>query len=205
MDINKRVEKLRRLMKNKNIDAYIIPNSDPHISEYAPETYKLREFISGFTGSAGVAVVTLDKAGLWTDSRYFIQAENQLSTSEFKLYKMGIDITMEDFLLEEVKDFGRIGFDGELMAYSKYDSLDKKMGTRMLLWDQKLIDEIWEDRPDAPKGEIKILYEQYSGKTPEEKLEILRQMMKVRNVDVTFIGALEDINYLFNIRGSDIE
>ena len=205
MTVNEKISELRKLMKAKNIDAYIVPNSDPHLSEYVPERYKLREFITGFTGSRGTAVITMDKAGLWTDSRYFIQAEKQLSNSEVKLYKMGEDISMDDFLLREVHDYGRIGFDGELMSYSYYENLAKKMETRMLLWDLDFISDLWEDRPLVPNGKINILYEEYSGKTPKEKLAILREMMKDRKVDQSFIGGLEDVNYLYNIRGNDIE
>lgn len=193
------------MMVKRKIDAYIVPSSDPYLSEYLPEYYKTREFISGFSGSSGTAVITMDKCGLWTDSRYFIQAERQLAGSEFTLYRMGTDIDFVEFLLEEVDQFGKIAFDGSCFAYKLYKELSEKMGSRMLIWDVDFISSIWKDRPNLPSEEAFILREKYSGKSCKEKLAILRQMMKIREVDYTFIGALEDVNYLFNLRGHDIK
>ncbi|MDD7305915.1 MAG: aminopeptidase P family protein [Peptoniphilaceae bacterium] len=207
MSIHNRLEKLRKLMKDRNIDAYIIPTSDPHQSEYISDYYKTREYISGFTGSAGTAVVTMDKAGLWTDARYFLQAEKELANTEFHLYKMGIEgeMSLEEFLLEEVREFGKIGFDGNCFSVSDYKNLSEKMGSRALVYDIDYISQIWADRPDLPKNPVWIFDEKYVGESFESKLKRLRDKMDDLGCDYTFIGAPEDICYLLNIRGGDVE
>lgn len=122
MNINQRIEKLRELMKDRKIEAYIIPTSDPHQSEYLADYYKTREFISGFTGSAGVALVTMNEAKLWTDSRYFLQASKELKNSEFELMKMGVDgvPSLLEYLEENVSEFGKIAFDGKNYSVDGY-------------------------------------------------------------------------------------
>lgn len=206
MNIYEKVDQLRALMREYNIDAYLIPTSDPHQSEYLPDYYKTREYISGFTGSAGTAIVTLDKCGLWTDGRYFTQAEKELTNSPFTLYRMGEDIDIYEFLNQEVSDFGRVGLDGKIMSLSAYSELTEKLGERLIRTDLDFISEIWtKDRPSLPKQMAFIHDVKYSGQSVEEKLQILREMMRQRGVDYTFIGALEDIAYLYNIRGQDIK
>ena len=125
MNINQRIEKLRELMKDRKIDAYIIPTSDPHQSEYLADYYKTREFISGFTGSAGTALVTMDDAKLWTDSRYFIQAGKELKASEFELMKMGVEGVPDliDYLDQNISEFGKIAFDGKSYSVEGYKNL----------------------------------------------------------------------------------
>ncbi|MGO3018937.1 MAG: aminopeptidase P family N-terminal domain-containing protein, partial [Anaerococcus sp.] len=144
MSIQTRLEKLRKLMSDRKIDAYIIPTSDPHQSEYISDYYKTREFISGFTGSAGTIVVTMDKAGLWTDARYFLQAESELAHTEIELYKMGIEgePTLEEFLLQEVHEFGKIGFDGNCFSVKDYKNLSENMGSRVLVYDIDYVSQI---------------------------------------------------------------
>jgi Xaa-Pro aminopeptidase len=207
MSVNERVEKLRELMSDRKIDAYIVPTSDPHQSEYISDYYKTREFISGFTGSAGTAVITMDKAGLWTDSRYFLQAEKELANSEFVLYKMGVEgeETLEDFLINEVGEFGKIGFDGNCYSAKDYRNLSLKMGSRALVYDIDYISQIWEDRPKLPKDKVWIYDLEYVGQSFEEKIEILRSYLDGLDCDYTFIGSPEDICYLLNIRGNDIK
>ena len=204
MNLYDRVDKLRELMEERSIDAYIIPTSDPHMSEYLADYYKTREYISGFTGSAGIAVVTKDKAGLWTDGRYFVQAEQELKNSPFKLYRMFEDIDFQDFLVEEVHEFGKVAIDGKVLSLELYDAISKKLNTRLLITDVDFISEIWEDRPELPKSETWIFDEKYTGQSTKDKLNILREMMKSRDVEYTFIGALEDIAYLTNLRADDI-
>ncbi|MDY3052628.1 MAG: aminopeptidase P family protein [Ndongobacter sp.] len=205
MTIAQRVEALRAKMRKRGLEAYIIPTSDPHQSEYVSDHYKTRQFISGFTGSAGTAVVTLHECGLWTDGRYFLQAEKELANTPFKLYRMGTaDATVEDFLRERVSAFGKVGFDGRCMSVAKYKELAKKLGRRMLISDVDYISEIWTDRPALPT-QMAYWYETaFAGRSVEEKLSILRFMMRERELDYTFLGALEDICYLYNIRGWDI-
>lgn len=207
MTVNQRVDELRKLMADRKIDAYIVPTSDPHQSEYLADYYKTREFISGFTGSAGTAVVTKNRALLWTDSRYFLQAESELSASYFELMKMGVEgvPTIEDFLLEEVGDFGKIGFDGRCFSIADYKKLSKSMGSRALIYDIDYISQIWTDRPPLPKKKARVYDEKYAGESLSSKIERLREKLRELDCDYTFIGAPEDICYLLNIRGGDVD
>lgn len=208
MNIQERVEKLREKMAARDLDAYIVLTSDPHSSEYVPEYYKGREFITGFTGSAGTAVITKNKAGLWTDSRYFLQAEEELKGTPFKLYRMYTndgDPTWQEFLLAETSEFAKIGFDGFTMPTSIYRQLSQSMGNRLLVTDVDFISEIWESRPSLPKRPAFYYSVEHSGASMEEKIKILRFMMREREVDYTFLGSLDDVCYLFNIRGFDVE
>lgn len=207
MKIDTRLEQLRSLMKDRKIDAYIVATSDPHQSEYLADYYKTREFISGFTGSAGTAVITLKEARLWTDSRYFIQAQKELASSEFELMKMGVEgyPTIIEYLDENIAEFGKIGFDGQCYSVTSYKDLSENMGSRVLVSDLDYISQIWTDRPELPKDKIWIHDDKYSGLNLKEKLEILREKMAANNCDYTFIGAPEDICYLLNIRGNDVD
>lgn len=207
MSIESRLEKLRELMSDRKIDAYIIPTSDPHQSEYISDYYKTRQFISGFTGSAGTVVVTKDKAGLWTDARYFLQAEKELANTEIKLYRMGLEgvPSLEDFLLEEVHDFGKIGFDGSCFSVKDYKNLSENMGSRALVYDIDYVSQIWSNRPDLPKDLVWLFDEAYVGESFSSKLERLRAKMEEEGCDYTFIGAPEDVCYLLNIRGGDVK
>ena len=205
MNIYEKIDLLREKMREYNIDAYVVPTSDPHQSEYLPDHYKTREFISGFTGSAGTAVITQTKAGLWTDGRYFTQAEKELSASPFKLYKMGIDIDYLEFINKEVPEFGRIGLDGKCMSLKAYNEMSEVTGEKLIRADLDFISEIWtENRPSLPEDKIYILDEKYTGQSLKEKLSMVRAMMDDREVDYNFIGACEDIAYLFNLSGNDI-
>lgn len=204
MSIFDRVDELRKLMEERDIEAYIILTSDPHQSEYLSDYYKTREYISGFTGSAGTAVITQEKAGLWTDGRYFVQAESELKNSPFKLYRMGEDMNYVEFIKDEVSQFGKVAVDGKCLSLSQYDMLNKEIEDRLLITDVDFISDIWKDRPDLPKSEAWIFDEKYTGQSVSEKLNVLRSMMKSRNVEYTFIGALEDVAYLYNLRGNDI-
>lgn len=207
MSIQTRLEKLRKLMSDRKIDAYIIPTSDPHQSEYISDYYKTREFISGFTGSAGTIVVTMDKAGLWTDARYFLQAESELAHTEIELYKMGIEgePTLEEFLLQEVHEFGKIGFDGNCFSVKDYKNLSENMGSRVLVYDIDYVSQIWNDRPSLPKDLVWIFEEEYVGESFSLKIKNLRKEMENQGCDYTFIGSPEDICYLLNIRGADVK
>lgn len=206
MNIDKRLEQLRSLMKDRKIDAYIVATSDPHQSEYLADHYKTREFISGFTGSAGTAVITQKEARLWTDSRYFLQAQKELSGSEFELMKMGVEgyPTIIEYLDKNIAEFGKIGFDGQCYSVTGYKDLSENMGARVLVSDLDYISQIWTDRPELPKDKAWIHDEKYCGLSLKEKLEILREKMALNHCDYTFIGAPEDICYLLNIRGNDV-
>ena len=207
MDIDQRVESLRKLMSDRKIEAYIIPTSDPHQSEYLGDAHKDREFISGFTGSAGTAVVTTDQAKLWTDSRYFLQAEKQLASSQFDLMKMGDDNypTIEEYLDEVVSEFGKIGFNGNVFSVKEYKKLSESMGSRTLVSNVDYISELWKERPSLATDPVWILDEKYTGESVASKISRVRDVMDQYGYDYYFIGAVEDICWLLNIRGNDID
>lgn len=207
MNINQRLEDLRNLMADRKIDAYIIPTSDPHQSEYLADHYKEREFISGFTGSAGTAVITMNEAKLWTDSRYFLQAEKELAHSEFELMKMGEDDypTIEEYLDQSVSEFGKIAFNGNLFSVKEYKSLSESMGSRTLVSDVDYISTLWTDRPSLRDDKVWILGEEYAGESTSSKLSRIREEMAKNSYDYYFIGAVEDICWTLNIRANDID
>ena len=207
--INKNVEALRSLMNERGIDAYIIPTSDFHESEYVGDYFRARKFISGFTGSAGIVVITKDIAGLWTDGRYFIQAANEIKGSCFKLFPMGEEgvPTVEEFLADNVKEDGCIGFDGRVMNTKSVEDIKKALeGKNINIKHQEdLVDLIWNDRPEISKEPAFLLPVKYSGKEAIDKLKDLRKVMEEKNADVHILTSLDDIAWLFNIRGNDVE
>ena len=207
MNINERINQLRTLMKDRKIEAYIVETSDPHQSEYLADYYKTREFISGFTGSFGTAVITMDKAFLWTDSRYFLQAGKQLKNSEFELMKLNVEgyPTVVEFLKENVSEFGKIAFDGSNFSVKEYKNLSENMGSRILISDVDYISQIWTDRPALTKNKAFIMDEAYSGESINDRLERLREQLAKRDCDYTFLGSPEDICYLLNLRGYDVD
>ncbi len=209
MKINERLKKLRDLMKDKGIDVYIEPTADPHQSEYVADYYKGRTFISGFTGSAGTVVITKDKALLWTDGRYFIQAEKEISGSEFELMKMntpGFPTYME-WLASALIDGCVIGYNGKTMDSMSVDKLKEQLGELKVEFEEKydLVGEIWEDRPIMKKGEAFLLKEIYTGKSPIEKIEEVRAEMKKKGAEYFLLSSLDDIAWLYNIRGRDVK
>lgn len=206
--IKEKVEALRSKMKESGVVAYLVPSADPHQSEYLPEHYKTREYISGFTGSAGTALVTLEEAILWTDGRYFLQAEKQLSGTPFVLYKMGEPgvPTLTEYLKKKLKKSERLGFDGKVVSLSMFEDLRKNLpdGVEMFS-DRDLVGEIWENRPKAKLSKAFVFGKEYSGKDAKDKIEQVRKTLKEEGVSSTVIGALEDVCYLFNIRGRDVK
>lgn len=206
--IKERVDALRSKMRESGILAYLVPSSDPHQSEYLPAHYKTREYISGFTGSAGTALVTLDEAILWTDGRYFLQAEKQLAGTPFVLYKMGEAgvPTLTEYLKNKLKKGDALGFDGKVVSLSMFEDLKKNLTNGVTMTsDRDLVGEIWEDRPKAKLSKAFVFGEEYSGESARDKIERVRKMLKEEGASSTVIGALEDVCYLFNIRGRDVE
>ncbi len=206
--IKERLEKLRDLMRQNQIDAYIIPTQDFHESEYVGEYFMSRKYISGFTGSAGTLIVTRDEAGLWTDGRYFIQAAKQLEGSTITLYKIGeedVPSTFE-FLKTKLKDKATIGFDGRVISTDYGLKLKDKLKEKdvSIVYDKDLVDLIWEDRPALPNEPAFLLDIEYSGKTCADKLEALRKIMKEKGATSHILTTLDDIAWLFNLRGGDI-
>lgn len=206
--IKERIDALRVEMQKRGIDIYYIPTSDFHETEYVGEYFKARKFITGFTGSAGVAVVTQDMAGLWTDGRYFIQAEKQLAGSPVKLFRMGVegvpDVT--DFIADKIKQGGTIGFDGRVVNADWGKRLAEKTANKAVKFcvDEDLIDQIWKDRPELPAEPVELFGEQYSGCPTHEKLRLIREDMKKAGATAHVLSALDNICWLFNIRGNDI-
>lgn len=205
--VKDRLKKLREKMAKRGLSAYIIPTADPHNSEYIADYYKTREFISGFTGSQGTAVVTMDEAKLWADGRYFIQAEFELANSEFELMKMGNAgvPTIPEYLKSKVSVGKTIGFDGENMSYEMYRDIIENVGDRILLSDMDYIGDIWEGRPALPKSKAFVHGLEYSGVSPKERIESLREKMAERDIYYYVITALDEVCYLYSIRGSDVE
>lgn len=207
--IQERLKALREEMKKRSIDVYIVPTSDFHESEYVGEHFKARKFITGFTGSAGTAVITLTEAGLWTDGRYFVQAENQLKGSTVTLYRMGEEgvPTIDEFVRDKLKEGGCLGFDGRVINGSWGKKLEniaaEKKGT--LYVKEDLIDVIWTDRPALSKEPLFILEEKFTGRSTADKLAALREKMAEEGADVHILTSLYDIAWLLNIRGGDIE
>ncbi len=208
--IKKRIENLRKLMKENNIQAYIIPSTDPHQSEYIPSIWKRREWISGFTGSAGDLVVTTDKAGLWTDSRYFLQAEQQLKGTGIKLFKIRLPETPDMFswIKDELNKNDTVGIDPELLSYNTVfalKSLLKNKGIEVRSIENNLVDIIWEDQPEFPMDKIKVHDLKYSGESVMSKLNRIRKQMFELEVDAHVITMLDAIAWTFNIRCNDVD
>lgn len=206
--ICERIAALRAAMKEQNIQAYIIPTTDPHLSEYPAACWKYREWISGFTGSAGTVVVTLDKAGLWTDSRYFLQAEMQLEGTGIDLYKLMLPETpsIPQFLLAELGEGDTVGLNGLTYSLADAQSLElalKKKGIA-LNTDLALIDPIWKDRPAVPEAQIFEMPVELSGKSSEDKLIEINQMLHKAGADCTVLSALDEVAWTANIRGTDV-
>ncbi len=207
--INTRVDKLREEMKKRNIDIYVIPSTDPHQSEYVPARWRSREFISGFTGSAGVAVITQEKALVWADGRYYIQAEREISGSYFKMMKWrsaGVPEPYE-WVGKNAKDGMTIGFDGDVISVSTKREIDKYITADNVTFatSEDLIDIIWNDRPQFPMDTAWVHAMPYAANKVDDKFHRLRAKMKQKNCDYVVVPTLDDIAWLFNIRGSDID
>lgn len=207
--IKQRIENIRDLMKEKNIYAYIVPSSDYHQSEYVGDYFKSREFMSGFTGSSGTLIISMDEAGLWTDGRYFIQAENELKDSGIKLFKMGEEgvPTIEEYLLEKLPKNSILGFDGRVMSVKEGQSLANKLAFKGINIEYKydLVNDIWEDRCSLPTEKAFLLGTEYSGESFSDKLYRIRAVMKEKKATTHILASLDDIAWLFNIRGRDVK
>lgn len=209
MNVSERLTALRALMEERGYDAYMVPTDDNHQSEYVGEHFKARAFITGFTGSAGTAVITKKAAGLWTDGRYFIQAEQQLSGSGIKLYKMGEPgvPTVEEFISEVLPEGGVLGFDGRVVAMGEGLALEEAASSKnaTINYSEDLIDKIWEDRPALSEEPAFALGEEYTGESTANKLSRIREAMKEAGADTHIIAALDDVCWTTNLRGNDIE
>lgn len=208
MEIKERISKLRALMQKNNIAAYIVPSEDPHLSEYVGEYFKARAWISGFTGSAGTVVFTRDKAGLWTDGRYYIQAEKQLEGSGIELFRAAdLNVpTYKQWLKSELKEGDSIAFDGRNFSTSAILNMKKELCSKeiKLNSDLDLISPIWDDRPEIPSDNIFIHEVQYCGKGRGEKITEVRGEMNKNGANYYLLSSLDDICWLLNLRGNDV-
>ena len=202
------LKKFQELLIKRNIDLYIVPTSDFHNSEYVGDYFKCREYITGFTGSAGTAVITMEEAGLWTDARYFIQAANQLEGSTVTLYKMGEEgvPTVDEYIEKTLEEGQVLGFDGRVVnsAWGKKleEIVEKKNGK--LAVEEDLVDIIWTDRPTLSAEPVRILGYEYTGKNTADKIADIRKVMEEKGADVHLLTSLYDIAWILNVRGNDI-
>ena len=207
-NIPERIAALREAMKQHKIDAYIIPTSDPHMSEYPADCWKYREWISGFTGSAGTVIITADKAGLWTDCRYFLQASTQLEGTGIELFKMMLPETptIPAFLTHELKEGQTVGLNGETYSLADARSLEKALAEKeiKLNTNASLIDPIWKERPAIPEAPMFEMPVELSGKSTEDKLIDINKMLHKAGADCTILSALDEVAWTFNIRGTDV-
>lgn len=203
--ISNRIVSLQTLLRDNNIDAVIIYSSDPHMSEYLPEHWKKREWISGFTGSAGTCVITQSEAGLWTDSRYYLQAEEELKDSPIQLYKDGLEDTLSiyNFIRLNVKPGGRVAIDGEMVSIAQYNNLLTNLHEYSILTSSDCTEALWKDRPSLPKARSKVYETSYTGESATAKISRIKRCLNLK--DTTFIvSALDEIAWTLNIRGSEI-
>ena len=206
--VKDRLKELRQEMSKRGIDIYIVPTADFHESEYVGEHFKARKFITGFTGSAGTAVITMEEAGLWTDGRYFVQAAKQLKDTTIELRKMGEEgvPTVDGYIEATLKEGGCLGFDGRVIngAWGKRlrAMVEKKHGK--IHADEDLIDIIWKDRPALSKAPVMIYDDKYTGENIKDKLKKVRQKMEEKGATLHLMSSLYDIEWLLNVRGGDI-
>ncbi|HDP74795.1 MAG TPA: aminopeptidase P family protein [Bacteroidales bacterium] len=203
-----RLSLLRKQMKKADVDAYIVHHSDPHLSEYIPDYWKEREWLSGFTGSAGTLVVTQENAALWTDSRYFIQAEMQLRDSGIELCKIGMPETpdIQSWLALNIKQNSTVACNGLLISLSNQRALSENLNEKKfkVRFDIDLVCKIWDDRPPVPQQKVFIHPAEFAKVSVQEKLGRIRKELMVRNATAYLMCALDEICWTFNLRGSDI-
>ena len=208
MTVPERIAALRSLMAEKGYDAYLIPTDDNHQSEYVGEHFKARAFMTGFTGSAGTAVITKTEAGLWTDGRYFIQAAKQLEGSGVTLFKMGQpDVpTLEDYIADVLPEGGTLGFDGRVVAMGEGLALKSALLPKngKIDFSEDLVDKIWEDRPPLSEKPAFALGLEYTGESTKDKLTRIREAMKKEGANIHILAALDDICWTTNLSGDDI-
>lgn len=208
MTIKQKLNALRILMKEKKIDAYLVPTDDFHGSEYVGDYFKCRKYITGFTGSAGTAIITQDMAGLWTDGRYFIQAADQLRDTTIELFKSGEPgvPTVHQFLNDKLEEGMCLGFDGRTVSAREAEELQELLQEKHITFsvNDDLIGEIWEDRPALSCEPVMELNIRWTGKSRADKIAEIREQMKAKEADTFILTSLDDIAWLLNIRGNDI-
>ena len=207
--INQRLEALREVMQQEHIAAFIFPSTDAHNSEYVAPHWKGREWISGFNGSAGTAVVTLKSAALWTDSRYFLAAEQQLAGSEYQLMRLKVDgtPTIAEWIGQQCEAGSEVGIDGTVSSYAETEALKAELrhqGGMTLRLNLDPLTRIWNDRPAIPQHKIELQPLEFAGETTASKLDRIRQALRRQHCDGMLMSALDDIAWTLNMRGTDV-
>lgn len=209
--INERIENLREWMRANGFSAFVFPSSDPHNSEYVADHWKSREWVSGFTGSAGTAVVTLDHAALWTDSRYFIAAAEQLAGTEYRLMKLRVEgtPTVCEWLADELAAYEKpvVGLDGNVNSFAEVAALTQELATRgniRVRTDADPMATLWTARPAIPGHKVCLHPLKYAGETTASKISRIRKILAVRGSDGLLVTALDEIAWVLNLRGSDV-
>ena len=208
-EIKNRLAELRLEMAARQLSAFIIPSTDPHSGEYVPEHWETRKWISGFTGSAGTAVITLEDAGLWTDSRYFIQAEEQLEETGIRLFKDRLPETpfIDEWLGSILKKGDKVGIDGWVNSHQEAHALRNGLaesGLELVTMTEDIFDALWKDRPSLPKTPIFILDETRTGASCTEKIKRIQEAIAQNGASAIILSALDEIAWTLNLRGSDV-
>ncbi len=208
-EIPERLSALRKFMESKNLNVFVIPSTDPHLSEYPAATWESRKWISGFTGSAGTIVVSLKEAGLFTDSRYFLQGVTELENTGIDLFKMGLPETpdMIDWIISQAGEDGKVGIDGLVYAASDAQLLENKLKRKNieLVTQYDPFVEVWKDRPEIPTNEIFALSEDVTGESTKSKIERIVAELKKEDADGMLMVTLDTVAWTFNIRGNDVD
>ena len=203
------IHQLRQLMKKNSLDAWIIPSTDPHQSEYVADYWQARAWVSGFHGSAGTIGVTHTQTGLWTDPRYHLRAESELAGSGIKLFKSGLPgtLSLTDWLRQELPPGSVVGFDGKVMSIAEANALQEALAKKniSLSYQHDLVGEIWQDRPPLPLNPIFIHADTFAGESRKAKLERIRAKMQKMGAQFHLLCALDDLAWTLNIRGSDVD
>lgn len=203
------LESLRDAMRRVNVDAVIIPGTDPHHSEYVSDHWKFRDWLTGFTGSNGTAVVTLDKAALFTDSRYFLQAEQQLDGSGFELVKENVEgePTINEWLVENLAEESVLAIDGRLFSCVEANKLERFCGENGFMFATEFypVDKIWTNRPAQPAAPAFVHDEAFAGETVDSKVERVLEEVEATGADSMFIASLDEVAWLYNLRGGDVD
>ncbi|HEY0900202.1 MAG TPA: aminopeptidase P family protein, partial [Sphingobacteriaceae bacterium] len=209
MTYQEKLVAIREQMKKDGVSAYIIPSSDPHISEYLPDRFKCIAFASGFTGSAGTLVITHSEAGLWTDFRYFVQAEEQLQNSGYTLMKLQAQGMPEyiQYLAERLEKGATVAFDSKLVSVQLAEVIYGQLTSKgiWLLTDKDYLDPIWQNRPELPKSSAYLLDESVTGQSVNNKVSEVRAVLECAGADYHLVSSLDDLAWLFNIRGIDVK
>ena len=207
--IQERLSALRAAMKASGIDFYMMPTADFHNSEYVNDYFKVREYFCNFSGSNGTLLIWQEGAGLWTDGRYFIQAEKELAGTTVELFRMqdeGVP-TITEFLEKNMKEGQTLGFDGRVIPMSQGKGYEKKFADKKIViaYEKDLAESIWTDRPDFPAGKVTVISEEIAGKSFEQKRAEVLAKVEEEGAESLFLTKLDDIMWLFNIRGCDVE